>query len=73
MLPLQVRSLLKTLGEREANVIRWRFGIEGDAPRTLDVVGESIGVTRERARQIEAKTLDALRDSERAKALRAYL
>lgn len=73
MLPLQVESLLETLGEREANVIRWRFGIDGDAPRTLDVVGESIGVTRERARQIEAKTLDALRDSERAKALRAYL
>lgn len=73
MLPLQVRSLLDTLGEREANVIRWRFGIGGEAPRTLDAVGESIGVTRERARQIEAKALDALRDSERAKSLRAYL
>ena len=73
MLPLQVKKLLDTLGEREANVIRWRFGIGGDAPRTLDAVGESIGVTRERARQIEAKTLDALRDSECAKALKAYL
>lgn len=73
MLPLQVKSLVDTLGEREANVIRWRFGIGGDAPRTLDAVGESIGVTRERARQIEAKTLVALRDSERAKSLRAYL
>ncbi|WP_374975020.1 sigma-70 family RNA polymerase sigma factor [Microbacterium trichothecenolyticum] len=73
MLPLQVKSLLDTLGDREANVIRLRFGIDGDAPRTLDAVGESIGVTRERARQIEAKTLDALRDSELAKSLRAYL
>ncbi|MEX0153486.1 sigma-70 family RNA polymerase sigma factor [Microbacterium sp. LMI1-1-1.1] len=73
MLPLQVKTLLETLGERGADVIRWRFGIGGDAPRTLDAVGESIGVTRERARQIEAKTLNALRDSERVKALRAYL
>ncbi|HEY9309230.1 MAG TPA: sigma-70 family RNA polymerase sigma factor [Microbacterium sp.] len=73
MLPLQVKSLLDSLGEREANVIRWRFGIGGDVPRTLDAVGGSIGLTRERARQIEAKTLEALRDSERAKSLRAYL
>ncbi|WP_173024311.1 sigma-70 family RNA polymerase sigma factor [Microbacterium oryzae] len=73
MLPLQVKSLLDALGEREAQVIRWRFGIGGDEPRTLDAVGASLGVTRERARQIEAKTLDALRGSEGAKALRAYL
>ncbi|MFL0410882.1 sigma-70 family RNA polymerase sigma factor [Microbacterium paludicola] len=73
LLPLLVKSLLDALGEREANVIRWRFGIGGDAPRTLDVVGASIGVTRERARQIEAKTLEMLRDSDLAKSLRAYL
>lgn len=72
-LPLQVESLLSTLGAREANVLRWRFGIGGDAPLTLDAVGGSLGVTRERARQIEAKTLAALRDSQRAKALLGYL
>jgi len=73
MLSRQIESLVDSLGERAADVIRWRFGLGGEPPRTLEAIGEAVGVSRERVRQIEAKALTALRDSELAEALRAYL
>lgn len=66
-------AVLSTLGERERRVIELRFGLADDTPRTLDEVGREFGLTRERIRQIEHKTMLKLRQSAEAAALREYL
>ncbi|NTW41065.1 MAG: RNA polymerase sigma factor [Cellulomonadaceae bacterium] len=69
----QLRAVLDTLSEREAGVITLRFGLTDGEPRTLDDIGRVYGVTRERIRQIEAKTMAKLRHPARSQALRDYL
>jgi len=68
-----LRSALATLSEREASVIQLRFGLTDGQPRTLDQLGHVYGVTRERIRQIEIKTMTKLRRPSRSQALRGYL
>jgi RNA polymerase primary sigma factor len=68
-----LRSALATLSEREASVIQLRFGLTDGQPRTLDQLGHVYGVTRERIRQIEIKTMTKLRQPSRSQALRGYL
>jgi RNA polymerase primary sigma factor len=63
---------LETLSEREAGVVRLRFGLTDGQPRTLDEIGQVYGVTRERIRQIEAKALRKLRHPTRSRKLRDY-
>jgi RNA polymerase primary sigma factor len=69
----QLLSVLQTLSEREAGVVRLRFGLTDGRPRTLDEIGQLYGVTRERIRQIESKTMSKLRHPSRSQALRDYL
>jgi RNA polymerase primary sigma factor len=69
----QLTSVLQTLSEREAGVVRLRFGLTDGQPRTLDEIGQVYGVTRERIRQIESKTLSKLRHPSRSQKLRDYL
>ena len=69
----QLRSVLDTLSEREAGVGRLRFGLTDGLPRTLDEIGQVYGVTRERIRQIESKTMSKLRHPSRSQVLRDYL
>jgi RNA polymerase primary sigma factor len=69
----QLRSVLATLSEREASVIRLRFGLTDGHPRALDEIGHLHGVTRERIRQIEVKAMAKLRHPSRSQALRDYL
>ena len=73
LLKEELESVLGTLREREKRVIQLRFGLLDAHPRTLEEVGREIGVTRERIRQIEAKTLSKLRHPSRAQKLRDYL
>ncbi len=73
LLKEQLDDVLKTLTEREAMVLRLRFGLEDGHPRTLEEVGSTFGVTRERIRQIEAKALRKLRHPSRSKKLRDFL
>ena len=73
MLQEQISGILHTLSEREQMVIRLRFGMEDGQPRTLEEVGNEFGVTRERVRQIEAKTLAKLRHPSRSEQLKDYL
>jgi RNA polymerase primary sigma factor len=68
-----VRDVLHELSEREQEVVRLRFGLDDGRPRTLEEVGRQFGVTRERIRQIEAKTLAKLRHPHRSDRLRDYL
>jgi RNA polymerase primary sigma factor len=68
-----LRSVLATLSEREAGIVRLRFGLIDGQPRTLDEIGQVYGVTRERIRQIEYKTMSKLRQPSRSHALRDYL
>jgi RNA polymerase primary sigma factor len=73
LLQEQLESVLHTLSEREKEVIRLRFGLVDGQPRTLEDVGKKFGVTRERIRQIESKTLSKLRHPSRSQKLRDYL
>jgi RNA polymerase primary sigma factor len=68
-----LRSVLATLSEREAGVVRLRYGLTDGQPRTLDEIGNVYGVTRERIRQIECKIMSKLRHPSRAQLLRDYL
>jgi RNA polymerase sigma factor (sigma-70 family) len=69
----QMQSVLATLSEREAGVVRLRYGLTDGQPRTLDEIGQVYGVTRERIRQIECKVMSKLRHPSRAQVLRDYL
>jgi RNA polymerase primary sigma factor len=73
MLHATLEDALAELGEREQDVIRRRFGLDDGQPRTLEEVGKEFGVTRERIRQIESKTLAKLRHPQRSQKLRDYL
>ena len=73
LLQEQLDSVLHTLSEREKKVIQLRFGLTDVQPRTLEEVGREFGVTRERIRQIESKTLSKLRHPSRSQKLRDYL
>jgi RNA polymerase primary sigma factor len=73
LLQEQLDSILHTLSEREKKVIQLRFGLTDGHPRTLEEVGKEFGVTRERIRQIESKTLSKLRHPSRSQKLRDYL
>ncbi|WP_019899933.1 RNA polymerase sigma factor, partial [Salinispora arenicola] len=66
----QLQQVLQTLSEREAGVVRLRFGLTDGQPRTLDEIGQVYGVTRERIRQIESKTMSKLRHPSRSQVLR---
>jgi RNA polymerase primary sigma factor len=73
MLQDHLQSVLATLSEREASIVQLRFGLTDGPPRTLDEIGQLHGVTRERIRQIETKTMAKLRHPSRCHALRDYL
>ncbi|HEY8340958.1 MAG TPA: RNA polymerase sigma factor RpoD [Egibacteraceae bacterium] len=73
LLQEQIEGILHTLSEREQKVIQLRFGMADGQPRTLEEVGSEFGVTRERIRQIESKTLSKLRHPSRSQKLRDYL
>ncbi len=73
LLQEQLESVLHTLSDREKKVIQLRFGLMDGHPRTLEEVGREFGVTRERIRQIESKTLSKLRHPSRSQKLRDYL
>jgi RNA polymerase primary sigma factor len=73
LLQEQLHSVLETLSEREAGVVSMRFGLTDGQPKTLDEIGKVYGVTRERIRQIESKTMLKLRHPSRSQALRDYL
>ena len=73
LLKEQINEVLSTLHPREQKVVRLRFGLDGDRERTLEEVGREFGVTRERIRQIEAKTLRKMRHPRRSKRLKDYL
>jgi RNA polymerase primary sigma factor len=73
MLKEQLETVLHELTDREQEVIRLRFGMNGERPSTLEEVGQAFGVTRERVRQIELKTLAKLRHPSRSDVLRDYL
>lgn len=73
MLQEQLQEVLNTLNDREKKVIQLRFGLQDGYPRTLEEVGREFGVTRERIRQIESKTLGKLRHPNRSSALRDFL
>ena len=73
LLQEQLRSVLDTLSEREAGVVSMRFGLTDGQPKTLDQIGKVYGVTRERIRQIESKTMSKLRHPSRSQMLRDYL
>ncbi|HVU73768.1 MAG TPA: RNA polymerase sigma factor RpoD [Mycobacteriales bacterium] len=73
LLQEQISEVMHTLTPREQKVIRMRFGLDDGAMRTLEEVGQEFGVTRERIRQIESKTLSKLRHPSRAEQLRDYL
>jgi RNA polymerase primary sigma factor len=68
-----LRSVLATLSEREASIVRLRFGLTDGQPRTLDQIGHVYGLTRERIRQIESTTMTKLRHPARSQALRDFL
>ena len=69
----EVASVLRTLSVRERRIVELRFGLSDGRPRTLEEVGREFGITRERIRQIEAKTLSKLRHPSRAHRLRDSL
>jgi len=69
----EVNKILSTLTEREAKILKLRFGIDTGYPRTLEEVGKIFRVTRERVRQIEAKAIRKLRHPSRSKMIKDYL
>ena len=73
LLQEQLNHVLDTLSEREAGVVSMRFGLGDGQPKTLDEIGKVYGVTRERIRQIESKTMSKLRHPSRSQVLRDYL
>ena len=73
LLQEQLHSVLDTLSEREAGVVAMRFGLTDGQPKTLDEIGKVYGVTRERIRQIESKTMSKLRHPSRSQVLRDYM
>ncbi|WP_318646795.1 RNA polymerase sigma factor [Nocardioides donggukensis] len=73
LLQEQLHAVLDTLSEREAGVVSMRFGLTDGQPKTLDEIGKVYGVTRERIRQIESKTMSKLRHPSRSQVLRDYL
>ena len=73
LLQEQLHAVLDTLSEREAGVVAMRFGLTDGQPKTLDEIGKVYGVTRERIRQIESKTMSKLRHPSRSQVLRDYL
>ena len=73
LLQEQLHQVLDTLSEREAGVVSMRFGLGDGQPKTLDEIGKVYGVTRERIRQIESKTMSKLRHPSRSQVLRDYL
>ncbi len=73
LLQKHLRSVLATLSEREASIVQLRFGLTDGQPRTLDEIGHVHGISRERIRQIESKTMSKLRHPSRSQVLRDYL
>jgi len=73
LLEAEIGAVLATLTEREEGIIRLRFGLTGGRPHTLDEVSRTYGVTRERIRQIEVRTMTKLRHPARSRSLREYL
>ena len=73
LLQNQLHSVLATLSDREAGIVRLRFGLTDGQPRTLDEISRMYGITRERIRQVESKTMAKLRQPSRSEALRDYL
>jgi RNA polymerase primary sigma factor len=73
LLQEQLHSVLGTLSEREAGVVSMRYGLAGGQPKTFDEIGTVYGVSRERIRQIESKTMYKLRHPSRSKFLRDFL
>jgi RNA polymerase primary sigma factor len=69
----QIQTIVGELDEKERDVIRMRFGLDGEEPRTLQEIGEALGLSRERIRQIESKAKEKLRRSQEAQSLRGYL
>ncbi len=72
LLKVELAGVLETLSPRERQVVKLRFGLEDDRPRTLDEIGREFGVTRERIRQIETKALRKLRHSHQSKQLKEF-
>ena len=73
LLKEQIESLLQTLSEKEEKVIRLRFGLDGERPKTLEEIGESFQLTRERIRQIESRAIRKLGSPRKARILKPYL
>ena len=73
LLQRQIRQVMETLSPRESGVIEMRYGIKDGQPKTLDDIGRVYGVTRERIRQIESKTMSKLRHPSRSQTLRDFL
>ena len=69
----RIKAMVDELEARERDVIRMRFGLDGEEPRTLQEIGEKLGLSRERVRQIESRAKEKLRRSREAHGLRGYL